>query len=76
MYKIQIDIADAKRLERGVDPFLDVLVPVIVEFGGDPDLGAGDAGGSDAFANLGFVAIGNGASVAVSELVYSSSFFL
>lgn len=47
-----------------------MLVPVIVELGGDPDLGAGDAGGPDAFTNLGLITVGDSTDLAVSKLQY------
>lgn len=60
MHQIQINVVDAQALQRRVNAFLDLVVPGVVELGGDPDLLAGHARVADAITNLSLVAVGKG----------------
>lgn len=58
MHQVQIDIVHAQILERRLNALLYLVVPGVVQLGGEPDLVAGHTGIADACANLGLVAVG------------------
>lgn len=60
MDEIQVDVVDAEVVEGCGETFFDARKPVGFELGGEEDLGAGDAGGSEARADLAFVVVGEG----------------
>lgn len=60
MHQVQIDIVNTQILERGGNALLNLVVPGVVELGGEPDLVAGHAGVANASTDLGFVAVGQG----------------
>ena len=63
MHKVEVYIVKAEITERSVDSFGDTLVPGVVEFGCDENLGAGDARVANTLADFLFVAIGEGTSL-------------
>ena len=58
--KVEIDIVEAKVLQRGVNALSDTVVPGVVKLGGNPDLLGRDTRVLDTLSNLGFVAVGKG----------------
>ena len=55
--QIQINVVGPQGLQRGVDAFLDSLVPRIVQFGGQPDLFSWNARILDSSSNFFLVAV-------------------
>lgn len=58
MYKIQINVIDAQRLQRGVNSLLNALVPWVIELGSKPDLLSWDTRILDAKSDLSLVFVG------------------
>lgn len=58
VHEVEVDVGGIEVLERGVNGLGDVLVPVVVQLGGEPDLLTGNARGLDALADFLLVAIG------------------
>ena len=56
-HEIEVDVVQAKALQRAVDALVDALVPWVVELGRDPDILTGDARVLDALAHLFLVAV-------------------
>ena len=68
-HEVQVDVVKTKALQRAGDTLLNALVPGVVEFGGDPDLLAGNTGVLDTLTDLLLVAIRqSGVDVAVASL--------
>lgn len=61
MHEVEIDVIEPEVFEGGGNSLGDPLVPGVVEFGCYEDLGAGDAGLADAFADFFLVAVGESA---------------
>jgi hypothetical protein len=57
-HEVQVNVVDAKGLQRAGNALFDALVPWVVELGGDPDLLAGNTRVLDTLANLLLVAVG------------------
>lgn len=55
--QVEVDIVEAKALERRIDSLRDTVVPGVVELGGNPDLLTGNARVTDTITNLGLVAV-------------------
>lgn len=69
VHQVQIQVIRAQVLQALLQTVLNVLVAVVVELGGQPDLVSGHARGLNAFANILLVAVGgSGVDVAVSLL--------
>jgi hypothetical protein len=68
-HEVQVNVVEAKALERRGNTLLDLLVPWVVELCGDPDLLTGNAGVLDTLTDLLLVAVGKGGiDVAVTTL--------
>lgn len=69
VHEVEVNVVGAEGLEGGGDALLDVLVPWVVELGGDPDLLTGDTRVLDTLADLVLVAVGEGSvNVAVTSV--------
>lgn len=55
--QVEVDIVEAKALERRVNALGDTVVPGVVKLGGNPDLLTGNARVTDTVTNLGLVAV-------------------
>lgn len=58
VHQVEVNVGGIQVLERRIDSLGDMLVPVVVQLGGEPDLLAGNAGGLDTLANLLLVTVG------------------
>jgi hypothetical protein len=68
-HEVQVNVVEAKALERRGNTLLDLLVPWVVQLCSDPDLLTGNAGVFDALTDLLLVAVGkSGIDVAVTTL--------
>jgi hypothetical protein len=65
VHEVQINVVCLEVLERAGDSLFDALVPGVVQLGGDPNLFTGNTGVDDPLANLGLVAICQGAGTVV-----------
>jgi hypothetical protein len=57
VHKIKINVVGAQRLQRGVNAFLNPLVPRVIELGGQPNLFSGNARILNSSANFFLIAI-------------------
>jgi hypothetical protein len=68
-HEVQVNVVEAKALERRGNTLFDLLVPWVVQLCSDPDFLTGNAGVFDALADLLLVAVGkSGIDVAVTAL--------
>lgn len=69
MNEVQIDVPDTQITQRLVDTLLNPVVPVVVEFGGDPNLVSRHSRIPNSLADLDFILIvQGGVDMAVSRL--------
>jgi len=73
-HKVQVNIVDTQRLQRGGNAVFDAVVPWVVQLSRNPDFLARDTGILDSLANLMFIAIRK-SSIDMSIPLLQSNFY-